>query len=375
MKHKQIITVTKTELPPLSEYQEFLKKIWAAHWVTNNGQFLLELEKKLRSRMGTDNVIVVLNGTLAMQLPLKSLPNRKGEIITTPFTFQATTNVIAWEGYVPVFADIDPLTWNIDPYDVERKITKDTVAILAVHVYGNACDVNALTRIAKRHNIMLIFDAAHAFDVLYKGKQLVTYGDVSTLSFHATKTFHTIEGGAIVTNSASLLVQYKKLRNFGIESEELVTECGINAKLNEFSAAMGLLNLTYQKKRREQRKRIYVRYMSFLHRIQGITLQKQTVDEPNYTYVPILLPNKTMRDGLYNHMKKHDVLTRKYFYPLTSDAIYIQEDTYISKYKNGTPVARSISDRVLCLPMYASLTLSDVDFICSQLKSFIGSRS
>lgn len=364
------ITVTKTELAPLIQYQKYLKKIWDASWVTNNGQFLVKFENKLKKLFKTENILVVSNGTLAIQLALKVLPQKTGEIITTPFTFQATTNCIVWEGYSPVFADIDPETFNIDPKDVEKKITPKTVAILAVHVYGNACDIEKLQSIAKKHKIHLIYDAAHAFDVVYKNKQLATYGDISTLSFHATKTFHSIEGGAIICRNSQILHQLKLLRNFGIKSEEEVISCGINAKMNELQASMGLLNLTYLKQRYAKRKKIYQYYMRKLHRIDGISYQRITVEKENYTYLPIVLRSKRIRDFIYNEMKKNGIGTRKYFYPLTTNAKFLKP-IIAKKSTNYTPVAKNISDRILCIPMYASLTYEDVDMIIGHLNNLL----
>jgi len=367
------ITVTKTELVPLKEYTRYLDKIWKANWVTNNGQLLLELERKLQRLYKTSKLLVVSNGTLAIQLALKVLPQRSGEIITTPFTFQATTNTIIWEGYTPIFADIDPDTFNIDPTDIERKITPRTVAILAVHVYGNACYVEQLSSIAKKYKIAIIYDSAHAFDVIYKGKQLAGYGDISTLSFHATKTFHTIEGGAILCKDSKVFEQLKLLRNFGIKSEEEVISCGINAKMNEFQAAMGLANLEWMKRRYLLRKKVHDQYVKMLKGNGEIKLQQITVDRENYTYFPILLESKKMRDYIYDSMKKAGIGTRKYFYPLTTSAEYLQKNLRKSSLST-IPVAVNVSDRVLCLPMYASLASKDVTRILNMLDKLLNMK-
>ncbi len=368
------ITVTKTELAPQKEYEKYLAKIWKANWVTNNGQFLLELENKLQKMYGTKRLLVVSNGTLAIQLALKTLPVRTGEIITTPFTFQATTNTIIWEGYTPVFADIDQDTFNIDPADVERKITSKTIAILAVHVYGNACDNERLERLARKHKIALIYDAAHAFDVVYKRKQLATCGDISTLSFHATKTFHTIEGGAILCKDQKTFEQLVLLRNFGIRSEEEVVSCGINAKMNEFQAAMGLVNLRWVKKRYILRKKVHDLYMRRLIKFKSIKLQKMIVDKENFTYLPVLFPSKKVRDHVYDGMKKSGIGTRKYFYPLTTTAEFLTK-TNSKSLLSSTPVAKDVSERVLCLPMYASLPLRDVSRIINHLEKLLNFSS
>ncbi len=354
----------------MGEYLPYLEKIWSAHWVTNNGRLLLDFERRLQRMYGTQNILAVSNGTLAIQLALKALPKKSGEIITTPFTFQATTSVISWEGYTPVFADIDPETFNIDPAQVERKITPRTVAILAVHVYGNACDTDRLEAIAKKHHVTLIYDAAHAFDVIHKGTQLASYGDLSTFSFHATKTFHTIEGGAILCKDSRLFGQLKLLRNFGIESEDRVISCGINAKMNEFQAAMGLANFRWIKRRLRDRKRVHQEYMKHLPFIPGIRLQKIVVDRENYTYLPIILPSRKVRDAVYAGLKEKGIGTRKYFYPLTTEAQYIR-DLNIPARNLSTPIAKDVSDRVLCLPMYASLTIPQVTAIIRELRKLI----
>jgi dTDP-4-amino-4,6-dideoxygalactose transaminase len=365
------VNITKTDLVPYLEYEQYLKKIWKTQWVTNNGKLLIKFEKKLQKLFGTENLLVVSNGTLALQLALKALPQRSGEIITTPFTFQATTNAIVWEGFTPIFADIDPETFNININEVEKKITRKTVAILAVHVYGNACNVERLKYIARKHNIMLIFDAAHAFDVVYKGKQLATYGDISILSFHATKTFHTIEGGAVISSNPKLIEELKLLRNFGIKSEEEVISCGINMKMNEFQAAMGLVNLRWLDRRYKDRKKVYNAYLKDLSNMSGVKLQKIVVAKMNYTYLPILLPSKELRDKIYEEMKRRGIGTRKYFYPLTSSAKYLQNSKYGIVDLNLLPVAKNISDRVLCLPLYASLSLFKVKEITSFLAKLL----
>ena len=237
-----LVNVTKPSLPPFEKYEQYLRKIWSTRWLTNNGEFVQQLEKKMADYLQTEHLLAVSNGTSALQLALKAL-DLKGEVITTPFTFVATTNVILWEGLTPVFADIDPTTFNIDPGEVEDKITRKTSAILAVHVYGNPCYVEELEEIASEYGLKLIFDAAHAFGVQYENQSVLNFGDVSTLSFHATKILHTIEGGAIVTKEDQLCRKLNLLRNHGIGSEEELVTPGLNAKMNEFSAAMGLCNL------------------------------------------------------------------------------------------------------------------------------------
>ena len=254
-----MINVTKSDLPSLEKYTEYLEKIWSTRWLTNNGEFVQLLEKRLEEYLKVKNLILVINGTLALQLALKAL-DIKGEIITTPFTFSATTNVILWEGFTPIFADIDAETFNINPKDIERQITDKTSAILAVHVYGNPCHVEELQKIADKYDLKLIYDAAHAFGVEYKNQSVLNYGVLSTLSFHATKLFHTIEGGAITSNDGKIIEKLELLRNFGITSEEEVVLPGINAKMNEFQAIMGLCNLENIDEKIHHRKIIYDYY-------------------------------------------------------------------------------------------------------------------
>ena len=254
-----MITVTKPDLPPLEEYVYYLKRIWATKWITNNGEFVQSLQEKLKEHLNVENLALVNNGTFALQLALRAY-DLKGEVITTPFTFAATTNVILWEGLTPVFADVDPKTFNIDPEAVEKKITRNTCAILAVNVYGNPCYVEKLQEISDRHNLRLIYDAAHSFGVEYKHQSVLSFGDVSTLSFHATKIFTTIEGGAIVCKDKDIFEKIQLLRNHGIKSEEQVVLPGTNAKMDEFHAAVGLCNLKRVNQNIQRRKELYQRY-------------------------------------------------------------------------------------------------------------------
>jgi len=347
-----MINVTKTNLPKLTEYNKYLKEIWRKNWVTNNGKFVQLLERELERHLSIKNLLVVANGTLALQLAIKSL-KLSGEVITTPFTFIATTTSLIWEGVTPVFADINPETFNIDPDDVERKITKKTSAILAVHVYGNPCDLKRLKKIAKKYKVKLIFDAAHAFGVVYNGKSILEHGDISTLSFHSTKIFHTIEGGAIIAKNNKIYKTLKLLRNFGIESEERIIFPGINAKMNELQAAMGLCNLKFQKKDFLKRKKIYELYIRKLKKLNFIKFQKIEQENYNYSYMPVIFKNKIMRDKIYNQLIKNGIKPRKYFYPLCSDFSFVK-DKY--SFKN----AKKISDCVLCLPLYSTLKEKDV---------------
>lgn len=355
---KNIINVTRTELPPLAEYIKYLKKIWKLHWITNNGELVQLLEKKLEKHLKVTHVLLVANGTLALQLAFKAL-KLSGEVITTPFTFAATTNALLWEGLTPVFADIDSSNFNIDPIEVEKKITKKTSAILAVHVYGNPCQVEKLQKIADRYNLKLIYDAAHAFGIDYGKKSILTFGDISILSFHATKIFSTAEGGAIIVNDDKLYEELKLLRNFGIKSEEETVLAGINAKMNELQAALGLCNLKDIDNKITKSQKLYKRYMKLLQNNQNLEFQKIVSSRHNYCYMPVLFKDQKTRDFIYGKLIKNNIKPRKYFYPLTSDFSYMKKIHKYDDLKN----AANISGRVLCLPIYPSLLLSIVDKI------------
>jgi len=365
-----MITVTKPSLPPFEKYIEYLKEIWSSKWLTNDGKFVKRLEEELKAYLNIKNLILVTNGTLALQLILKGL-EIKGEVITTPFTFVATTNAILLEKLTPVFADIDQQTFNIDPKDVERKITKKTSAILAVHVYGNPCYVEELQKIASKHNLKVIYDSAHAFGVEYKNKSVVNYGDASTLSFHATKIFNTIEGGAIITKNKQIIEKLGLLRNHGIKSEEEIISPGTNAKMNEFQAAMGLCNLEEVKGNIAAREKIYMHYKEELRRLTNVQFQKIIASKYNYSYFPIILESKKKRDQVYNELLKKEIKTRKYFYPLTINSRYFEKKKIRGSEENGLEVSKSISDRVLCLPLYPDLEKENTDYIIKNLNDLL----
>lgn len=368
-----MINVTKTKLPEIEEYIKYLKKIWQNNWVTNNGELVQLLEKKLQNYLKVKNLLVVSNGTLALQLVLKAL-DLKGEIITTPFTFAATTNVVLWENLKPVFADVGPETFNLNPEDIERKITKRTSAILAVHVYGNPCNVEQLKKIAVKYNLKLLYDAAHAFGVEYKNQSILNFGDVSTLSFHATKVFNTIEGGAIVAKDKELFEKLKLLRNFGIKSEEEIIFPGINAKMNEFQAAMGLCNLKEINKDIKSRKKIYERYKKVLNDNKNITFQKIIASKYNYAYMPVCFKTKQKRDEIYLELIKNRIKPRKYFYPLTVDFEYFKKSGVNLVKKYNLKVSSDVANRILCLPLYSDLEIAVVDRIIKIIKQKCGSN-
>lgn len=363
-----IITVTKSDLPPFDEYIFYLEQIWKTRILTNYGELGKDFEEKLAEYLGVKYAITVSNATLGLQIALRALNIKRGsDIITTPFTFAATTNVILYEGFKPVFADIKKDTYCIDPDDIEKKIGPNTSAIMPVHVYGSPCDVDKIQQIAYKYHLKVIYDAAHAFGVTYKGKSLASYGDISVLSFHATKLFQTIEGGAVVTNDKDIADKIKLLRNHGIRSEEDVELPGTNAKLNEFQAAMGLCNLETIEERINERGKLYMRYKKNLSS-KNIEFQNIKADKYNYIYMPVLFSSKIVRDTVYNKLAQENIKCRKYFYPLTASYSYFKSDM-VKKYRLVT--AKDISDRVLCLPLYTDLGIEKVDMISDKIKLII----
>jgi dTDP-4-amino-4,6-dideoxygalactose transaminase len=362
-----MICVTKSSLPPLEEYLAYLKRIWATRWITNDGELVQLLGKMLGERLKTMGLVLMSNGTLAIQIALHAL-GIKGEVITTPFTFAATTNVLLWQGLTPVFADIDPQTFNIDPADVERKITDKTSAILAVHVYGNPCYVRELQEVADKHGLKIIYDAAHAFDVEYENQPITDYGDASTLSFHATKVFNTIEGGAVVARDEKIVEKLKLMRNHGIRSEEEVVLPGINAKMNEFQAAMGLCNLEHLSEETQRRRVLYDYYRQRLGNVESINFQKVIASKFNYSYMPVCFENVRKRDAAYSELMKNGIKPRKYFFPLTTDFSYFKKDGLGLAKPRKLKVASDTSERILCLPLYADLELMWVDKIVEIVK-------
>jgi dTDP-4-amino-4,6-dideoxygalactose transaminase len=355
------ITVTSPLLPPLEEFIPYLEKIWERKWLTNNGTYHQELEKKLAQYLDTEYISVFSNGTLALITALQAL-RISGEVITTPYSFVATTHSLWWNGIKPVFVDIDPVTFNLDPEKIEAAITPKTTAIMPVHVYGNPCDNKKIMEIADKYNLKVIYDAAHAFGVKSDGESVLNWGDLSILSFHATKTYSTIEGGAIICKDRKMKQHIDDLKNFGFRDEVTVVAPGINAKMNEVQAAFGLLSLNYVDQAISQRKIAFEEYLALLGDVDGIklpTLSDNVVY--NYSYYPIIVNSALYgrsRDELYNHLKDNDVLGRRYFYPLISDF-----STYRglpSSDPSNLPNARQVSDNVICLPLHASLSSNDI---------------
>ncbi len=357
------ILVTKSSMPELEEYTNEIKDLFESHWLTNNGIKHIQLEKELCEYLNVKNIKLFCNGHMALYIALKAL-DLKGEVITTPFSFASTTHAIVQNGLTPVFCDINRDDYTIDVDKIEALITDKTCAIVPVHVYGNICDVDKIEVIAKKHNLKVIYDAAHAFGVKYKGESILNYGDISMLSFHATKVFNTIEGGALIYNNSSYSDKLNQLKNFGIIDEENVDYVGMNCKMNEFQAAMGLCNLRHIDSEIAKRKLIVERYVENLKNIKGIKLNKiQENVISNYAYFPIVVEDEyeLTRDDLFDLLAKNDICARKYFYPLINDY-----GCYNKKYNSeDTPIAKDIADRVITLPLYADLSLETVDQICN----------
>lgn len=362
IKMKNNIMVTQSSMPSYEEYCKEIKSIWDTKWLTNNGEKHNELEKSLKEYLDSNNVTLFSNGHLALYTAIKAM-NLTGEVITTPFTFASTTHAIVQNDLTPVFCDIRSDNYTIDAAKIEDLITDKTSAIVAVHVYGNPCDVEKIEAIAKKHNLKVIYDAAHAFGVYYKGKSIANFGDISMFSFHATKVFNTIEGGCLTYKDNKLVKRLDQMKNFGIVDAEHVSMAGMNCKMNEFQAAMGICNLRHVDKEIQKRKRIVERYIKLLKNVKGIKLVPVDKDvQMNYSYFPIVLTDdyKLSRDNLYLELTENGIFSRKYFYPLTSDF-----DCYKDIYKANTPVAKYVSENVLTLPLYADLSFDDVDRICS----------
>lgn len=363
MGSKEPIFVTRPFLPPLREYEEMLIRIWDSHWLTNMGPFHQELEEKLCEHLGVEYISLFSNGTLALITALQAM-EITGEVITTPFSFVATTHALHWNKITPVFADIDPVTFNLDPESVEKAITEKTTAILPVHVYGNPCATADLQKIADRHNLKVIYDAAHAFGVRVNDQSVLKIGDLSVLSFHATKVFSTIEGGAIICHDSQMKERIDFLKNFGFSDEVTVVGPGYNAKLNEMQAAFGLLQLRYVKEMISARAQIAHWYYSGLHSRSGIRLPVIPLGvEWNYAYFPILIeePYPLKRDELFEKLKANNIIPRRYFYPLIST--FSPYNLHPSSTQSNLPHAHQIASKVLCLPIYPDLEFEQVELI------------
>ncbi|MCK9372275.1 MAG: DegT/DnrJ/EryC1/StrS family aminotransferase [Sulfuricurvum sp.] len=357
-----MINVTKTYLPDIEKYKKYVDEIYKNSWVTNNGPLVQKLEKRLAEYLGVKNIVLVSNGTVALEIAYRTL-GLKGFVVTTPFSFVATTSSLVTNGLLPIFTDIDPGSFNIDPEKIESVITPNTSAILGVHVFGNACEVEKIEQIANKHDLKVIYDAAHAFDVKYKEKSVLNYGDISTLSFHATKLFHTIEGGALIINDDALVQKARYLINFGIQNAESIPELGTNAKMNEFEAAMGLCVLDDIEQIKQSRSVIFKTYQTQLEGLIQFQEQNQNATQ-NYSYFPIVLKNEDQLLKVQKALNEQQIFPRRYFYPSLDTLSYIEPKQYCSN-------SRDIASRILCLPIYVDLDENDLNFIIKIVKENI----
>lgn len=362
-----MINVTKAHLPNKEKFQSYIDLIFESGWLTNNGSLLRDLEERLADYLGVKNLILVANGSLALQLAYKAL-DLKGEVITTPFSFVATTSTLAWEKLKPVFADIRPTCFNLDPNNIEPLITEYTSAIVPVHVFGNPCQVEAIQAIADKHNLKVIYDAAHAFGTDYTGqngqtRSLLNYGDISTISFHATKLFHTIEGGAVITNDDELARKIRLLINFGITGPTTIESGGTNAKMNEFEAAMGLCVLDEIDIIKSERQRIWQTYQKELPGLVQFQ-QWNSQSQNNYSYAPVLFESEAQLLKVEAKLKDNNIFARRYFYPSLDTLDYLQNN-------QTCLISRDIASRILCLPIYPGLTEADLFLIVKLIKDVI----
>lgn len=343
-----MIPVTKPFLPPREEYERFMQGIWEREYLTNNGPLVQELERQLQEYLGVSHILYLTNGTIALQIAIKAL-GLTGEIITTPFSYVATTSSIVWEGCTPVFVDIDPETFNINAGLIEAAITEKTTGILATHVFGNPCDIDAIQAIADKYKLKVIYDAAHCFGTTYKGKSVFHYGDISTTSFHATKLFHTIEGGAVFTNDSVLHERMSFMRNFGHAGFDQFNGVGINGKNSEFHAAMGIVNLRYVDEVLERRKE---QVLAYYDQLDDQSLQKIKIQEHgdwNYAYCPVVFKNESIMLQVKQALENNQIFPRRYFYPSLERLDYVS-------FQN-LPGSNRISRGILCLPVFHGLTL------------------
>lgn len=353
-----MINVTKTFLPPYGEYTKYIAEIFNRNWLTNNGPLLNELELTLKDHLGVNHMLITSNGTIAIQMAIKAL-GINGDIITTPFSYVATTSSIVWESCKPVFVDIDETDFNIDPSKIEASITPSTTAILATHVYGNPCKIDEIKQVADKHGLKVIYDAAHCFGTNYKNISVFNYGDVVTTSFHATKIFHTIEGGALFTQSPDLLRKFSLLRNFGHTSPISFEGAGINAKSSEVHAAMGLCMLKYIPSILERRKKQWLYYYEKLKGLKCKFLSINPDAEFNYAYFPVIFQKEQELLKSIEALNNQYVYPRRYFYPSLSTLDYVD--------KSHCPIAEEIASKVICLPLYHDLTQEEQDMICRVL--------
>ena len=353
-----MIPVTKTYFPPIEKYHAQLERIWAKGWLTNRGDLAKELELRIAQSLQCSPLLIMNNGTIPIQIALKLLA-KGGEVITTPFSYVATTSSILWEGCVPVFADIDENSLTIDVAEIKKKITDKTTCILATHVFGNPCDIEAIEQLAQQHNLSVIYDAAHCFGVNYKGQSVFNFGDVSTCSFHATKVFHTAEGGAFFTKNESLMTSAFQTHNFGHLNTTDFALVGINAKISELQAAMGLTMLDEMQVVFQERKKVVEYYNDHLNFSKMKTFALRAGTEWNFSYYPIILESELILEKVLANLAEVNVFPRRYFYPSLNKLPYIQNQS--------CPVSESISTRVLCLPLYAGLKNEELQIIVNTI--------
>lgn len=359
---KEKVFVTKSFMPPLNEYMQYVEKVFNNAQLTNGGPLVKELEAKLIDYLGIDNIQYVTNGTIALQLALRALDIEEGEVITTPFTYVATTSAILWEKLKPVYVDIEPKNFTLDPDKIEEKITPKTCAIMPVHVFGYACDVDKIQKIADKYNLKVIYDAAHSFGARYKGKSLASYGDISTLSFHATKLFHTVEGGACIIKDEIVKKELDLLKRFGHNGDEHFC-LGINGKQSEIHAAMGLSILPYMNEILEKRRRICKLYDELLKDVVQLP-DKQKDHEHNYAYYPVVFKSEEELLRVFEALKQEEIYPRRYFYPSLNKLPYILEYT-------PCPISEDISKRIACLPLYPALDMEIVKKICTTVRNVV----
>ena len=360
-----MINVTRSSMPSFDEYLKEIEELWDSHWLTNMGVKHQKLQLHLEKLLSIDYVVLYTNGHLALEGIWDAYNFSEGsEVITTPFTFCSTVHAFARKGLVPVFCDIDPRTYCIDALKIESLITDKTVAICPVHVYGNMCDVDKIQKIANKYNLKVIYDAAHAFNVKYKRISSACFGDASMFSFHATKVFNTIEGGAVCSNNKFLAEKLNDFKNFGIHDANSYPYIGNNAKMNEFQAAMGICNLRHLNDEIKKREMVFKQYRKRLKNVNGIVLCEPQKDvEPNYAYFPVLFDGyKKTRDQVFDELKANGIIARKYFYPLINEMECYK--SYPTSDSEKTPIAKHIASRILTLPMYSDLSLHDVNLIC-----------
>ena len=354
-----MINVTKSYLPNKDKYKKYIDEIYENGWLTNNGPLVQRLEKRLAEYLGVKNIVLVSNGTVALEIAYRTL-DIKGFAITTPFSFVATTSSLVTNNILPIFADIDKNTFNLDSKNIEKLITPNTSAIVPVHVFGNACEVEGIEQIANKYNLKVVYDAAHAFDVKYKDTSVLNYGDISTLSFHATKLFHTIEGGALIINDDELVQKARYLINFGIKNQEEIPHLGTNAKMNEFEAAMGLCVIDDIEEIKEKRKVILEDYRNELKGLVEFQEQNKNATE-NYSYFPVVFKSEEQLLKVQNALNEKQIFPRRYFYPSLDTLEYIEP-------KQECKISRDISKRILCLPIYAELEKENQAIIIKIIK-------